>query len=133
MPATANGMIAAIYEHLDTQIATEISPRWRRQGEPLPFITYEVQGIDWVRTTIASVNCAEIQIGFSCIAETLADALDLADEVKAAIGTKVTVSNVTFGATQISYRVADATPDDGSGDTERVVIVNATIFTQDEN
>lgn len=131
--ATANAMIAAIYAHLDTEITTEIAPRWRRQGDPLPFITYEVQGIDWVRTTVASINCAEIQIGFSCIAETLSEAIDLADEVKTAIGTKTTRDDVTFGATQISYRVADATPDDGSGDTERVVIVNATIFTQDEN
>jgi hypothetical protein len=130
--ATANAMIAAIYSHLDNEIATEISPRWRRQGEPLPFITYEVQNVDWVRITGAFTNCAEIQIAFSCIAETLTDALAIADEIRVALG-KTTVDDVTFGATQIGYRVADATPDDGTGDTERVVVVNATIFTQDEN
>ncbi len=131
--ATASAMIAAIYDHLDTDIATEIAPRWRRQGDPLPFITYEVQSVEWVRTTGSFTNCAEIQIAFSCMAETVVGALALADEIKDAIGTKTTNDSITFGATSITFRVADATPDDGTGDAERVVLVNATIFTQDEN
>lgn len=131
--ATASAMIAAIYDHLDTEIPTEIAPRWRRQGDPLPFITYEVQSVEWLRVTGSFTNCAEIQIAFSCMAETVVDALALADDIKTAIATKSTNDGVTFGATSITFRVADATPDDGTGDAERIVIVNATIFTQDEN
>ncbi len=131
--ATASAMIAAIYDHLDTEIPTEIAPRWRRQGDPLPFITYEVQSVEWLRVTGSFTNCAEIQIAFSCMAETVVDALALADEIKTAIAIKSTNDGVTFGATSITFRVADATPDDGTGDAERIVIVNATIFTQDEN
>lgn len=131
--ATGSAIIAAIYSHVDNEIATEIAPRWRRQGDPLPFITYEVQGIDWVRPTVATTNCAEVQIAFSCMAETVLEAIALADEVKDALQSKVTVDDVTFGATSIAYRVADAIPDDGTGDAERIVIVNTTIFAQDEN
>lgn len=133
MAATANGIVAAIYDHLDTNIVAQISPRWRRQGDSLPYITYEVQQLDWLRTTGTFTQNAELQMAFSCIAETLVDAFDLADEVRDALAPKTTNNGVTFAATQISYRTSDPAPDDGTGDTERTVIVTTTIFAQDEN
>lgn len=131
--ATANAMIEALYAHLDNEIATEISPRWRRQGEPLPFIVYEVQSIEWVRHTGTFSKDAEVTVSFNCLADTVLAALDLADEIKDALDSKVTVSQVTFAATSLNYKVSDAVPDDGTGDTERVVTVTATIYMQDEN
>lgn len=131
--ATANAMIEALYAHLDNEIASEIGPRWRRQGEPLPFIVYEVQSIEWVRHTGTFSKDAEVGVAFHCLADTVVAALDLADEVKDALDVKVTVSNVTFAATALNYKVSDAVPDDGTGDTERVVTVTATIYMQDEN
>ena len=131
--ATANAMIEALYAHLDNEIAAEIGPRWRRQGEPLPFIVYEVQSIEWVRHTGTFSKDAEVAVAFHCLADTVVAALDLADEVKDALDVKITVSNVTFAATALNYKVSDAVPDDGTGDTERVVTVTATIYMQDEN
>lgn len=134
MAATAERMVEEIYGYLDGEFAgVEISPRWRRQGEPLPFITYEVQSVDWVRVSGSFTNCAEIIMSLSCIAETVAEAINIADQVKAALAPKSTVGNVTFAATALNFKVTDPTPDDGTGDTERVVTVTATLFVQDEN
>ena len=36
-------------------------------------------------------------------------------------------------ATTVSYRTSDVTPDDGTGDRERTVVVTATIQAQDKN
>jgi len=131
--ATAEQMIKALYSHLNTEIATDISPRWRRQGEALPFIVYEVQSVEWVRHTGTFSNCAEVVVAFQCLADTVLTAIGIADEVKDALDTKLTVLNVTFAATALNYKVADAVPDDGTGDAERIVTVTATIFMQDEN
>lgn len=131
--ATANAMIAALYAHLDAEIETEISPRWRRQGEPIPFIVYEVQSIEWVRHMTTFTKDAEVTVAFQCLAGTVGEAMSIADEIKSALAAKNTVSNVTFAATSLNYRVADAVPDDGTGDAERIVTVTATIYMQDEN
>lgn len=134
MAATAEKMVEEIYGHLSSGIAgVEISPRWRRQGEPLPFITYEVQSVEWVRVSGSFTNCAEIIMSLSCIAETVAEAISIADQVKSQLAPKTTVNDVTFSATALNYKVSDPTPDDGTGDTERVVTVTATLFVQDEN
>ena len=134
MAATAEKMVEEIYAYLDTQfVGVDISPRWRRQGEPLPFITYEVQSVEWVRVSHQFTNCAEIIMSLSCIAETVAEAINLADQVKDAFGVKTLQGNVTFSATAMNFKVNDPTPDDGTGDTERIVTVTATLFVQDEN
>lgn len=126
-------MIAALYAHLDAEIETEISPRWRRQGEPIPFIVYEVQSIEWVRHLTTFTNDAEVTVAFQCLAGTVGEAMSIADEIKDALDTKITFDDVTFAATSLNYRVADAVPDDGTGDAERIVTVTATIYMQDEN
>lgn len=133
--ATASKMLEEIYGHLTDEIVTaSIAPRWRRQGDPLPFIAYEVQSVEWMFTTLnAGTETAEVVIAFQCFAETVVEAVGLADEVKAALQGSSTINDVTFAATAINYRVSDAVPDDGTGDAERVVTVTATLTVHDEN
>jgi len=132
---TLRKMLQEIYYKVNTSLpnGVDVSPHWRKQGDALPAVVYEVSSADWVSLTTQFANAANVVIAFSCIAMTLDGAIDLADYVKKSIENKTTRNGITFCATAISYRVSDLVPDDGTGDRDRVVVVTATIFAQDEN
>lgn len=133
MAASLENIFKAIYARAEDQLSCDISPRWRRQGEQLPHVTYDMVSAEWIGHLAAASNCCDITVAFTCTAETLEEALQLADEVRVAFYGKFTEDGVTMGSRSVTIRNADPIPDDGTGDTERMVIVTIALFAQDEN
>ena len=123
----------ALYSYLSPRIGTaELSPRWRRQGDPLPYVTYEFTSASWAQTTSTVTNMVTLSVNFSCIAQTVAQALVVADDITEAFAVSVTEDNITFRMVDINMRTLDAVPDDGTGDAERIIVVTTTFLTHDE-
>jgi hypothetical protein len=124
----------ALYSYLAPELTrAELSPRWRRQGDPLPYVTYEFTSANWAQTTDTITNMVTLSVNFSCIAQTVADALEVADEITLAFEQTVVESRITFHMVDISMRTLDAVPDDGTGDAERIIVVSTTFLTHDES
>ena len=123
----------ALYSYLSPRIGTaELSPRWRRQGDPLPYVTYEFTSASWAQTTSTVTNMVTLTVNFSCVAGTVAEALVVADDITEAFAVSVTEDNITFRMVDINMRTLDAVPDDGTGDAERIIVVTTTFLTHDE-
>ena len=123
----------ALYSYLWPLIGTaELSPRWRRQGDALPYVVYEFTSAVWAQTTNEVTNMVTLTVNFSCVAGTVAEALSVADDITDAFKTSVTESKITFHMVDISMRTLDAVPDDGTGDAERIIVVTTTFLTHDE-
>ena len=123
----------AMYSYLSPRIgAAELSPRWRRQGDPLPYVTYEFTSASWAQTTSTVTNMVTLTVNFSCVAGTVAEALVVADDITEAFAVSVTEDSVTFRMVDINMRTLDAVPDDGTGDAERIIVVTTTFLTHDE-
>jgi hypothetical protein len=123
----------ALYSYLSPRIGTaELSPRWRRQGDPLPYVTYEFTSASWAQTTSTVTNMVTLTVNFSCVAGTVAEALVVADDITEAFAISVTEDNITFRMVDINMRTLDAVPDDGTGDAERIIVVTTTFLTHDE-
>ena len=123
----------ALYSYLSPRIGTaELSPRWRRQGDPLPYVTYEFTSASWAQTTSTVTNMVTLTVNFSCVAGTVAEALAVADDITEAFAVSVTEDNITFRMVDINMRTLDAVPDDGTGDAERIIVVTTTFLTHDE-
>jgi hypothetical protein len=111
-----------------------VSPHWRVQGDPMPVVTYDLISAEWWNTiATGGVDAATLTMTFSCVAATVASAVEIADLVRWALITPTAGGTVAFMATTVSYRTSDVTPDDGTGDRERTVVVTATIQAQDKN
>ena len=123
----------ALYSYLSPRIGTaELSPRWRRQGDPLPYVTYEFTSASWAQTTSTVTNMVTLTVNFSCVAGTVAEALVVADDITEAFAVSVTEDSITFRMVDINMRTLDAVPDDGTGDAERIIVVTTTFLTHDE-
>ena len=123
----------ALYSYLSPRIGTaELSPRWRRQGDPLPYVTYEFTSASWAQTTSTVTNMVTLTVNFSCVAGTVAEALVVADYITEAFAVSVTEDSITFRMVDINMRTLDAVPDDGTGDAERIIVVTTTFLTHDE-
>jgi hypothetical protein len=123
----------ALYAYLSPRIgAAELSPRWRRQGDPLPYVTYEFTSASWAQTTNTVTNMVTLSVNFSCVAGTVAEALAVADDITEAFAVSVTEDSITFRMVDINMRTLDAVPDDGTGDAERIIVVTTTFLTHDE-
>ena len=123
----------ALYSYLSPRIGTaELSPRWRRQGDPLPYVTYEFTSASWAQTTNEVTNMVTLTVNFSCVAGTVAEALVVADDITEAFAVSVTEDSITFRMVDINMRTLDAVPDDGTGDAERIIVVTTTFLTHDE-
>ena len=123
----------ALYSYLSPRIGTaELSPRWRRQGDPLPYVTYEFTSASWAQTTSTVTNMVTLSVNFSCVAGTVTEALSVADDITAAFAVSVTEDSITFRMVDINMRTLDAVPDDGTGDAERIIVVTTTFLTHDE-
>ena len=123
----------ALYSYLSPRIGTaELSPRWRRQGDPLPYVTYEFTSASWAQTTSTVTNMVTLSVNFSCVAGTVAEALAVADDITEAFAVSVTEDSITFRMVDINMRTLDAVPDDGTGDAERIIVVTTTFLTHDE-
>lgn len=123
----------ALYSYLSPRIgAAELSPRWRRQGDPLPYVTYEFTSASWSQTTSTVTNMVTLSVNFSCVAGTVAEALAVADDITEAFAVSVTEDSITFRMVDINMRTLDAVPDDGTGDAERIIVVTTTFLTHDE-
>jgi hypothetical protein len=123
----------ALYSYLSPRIgAAELSPRWRRQGDPLPYVTYEFTSASWAQTTSTVTNMVTLTVNFSCVAGTVAEALAVADDITEAFAVSVTEDSITFRMVDINMRTLDAVPDDGTGDAERIIVVTTTFLTHDE-
>ena len=123
----------ALYSYLSPRIGTaELSPRWRRQGDPLPYVTYEFTSASWAQTTSTVTNMVTLTVNFSCVAGTVAEALAVADDITEAFAVSVTEDSITFRMVDINMRTLDAVPDDGTGDAERIIVVTTTFLTHDE-
>jgi hypothetical protein len=123
----------ALYSYLSPRIgAAELSPRWRRQGDPLPYVTYEFTSASWAQTTSTVTNMVTLSVNFSCVAGTVAEALAVADDITEAFAVSVTEDSITFRMVDINMRTLDAVPDDGTGDAERIIVVTTTFLTHDE-
>ena len=123
----------ALYSYLSPRIGTaELSPRWRRQGDPLPYVTYEFTSASWAQTTNEVTNMVTLTVNFSCVAGTVAEALVVADDITEAFAISVTEDSITFRMVDINMRTLDAVPDDGTGDAERIIVVTTTFLTHDE-
>jgi hypothetical protein len=123
----------ALYSYLSPRIgAAELSPRWRRQGDPLPYVTYEFTSASWAQTTSTVTNMVTLTVNFSCVAGTVAEALVVADDITEAFAVSVTEDSITFRMVDINMRTLDAVPDDGTGDAERIIVVTTTFLTHDE-
>ena len=123
----------ALYSYLSPRIGTaELSPRWRRQGDPLPYVTYEFTSASWAQTTNEVTNMVTLTVNFSCVAGTVAEALAVADDITEAFAVSVTEDSITFRMVDINMRTLDAVPDDGTGDAERIIVVTTTFLTHDE-
>jgi hypothetical protein len=123
----------ALYAYLSPRIgAAELSPRWRRQGDPLPYVTYEFTSASWAQTTSTVTNMVTLSVNFSCVAGTVAEALAVADDITEAFAVSVTEDSITFRMVDINMRTLDAVPDDGTGDAERIIVVTTTFLTHDE-
>lgn len=132
---SVSDMVAAIYNRVQAAMAAgvKVSPHWRVQGDDLPAVMYEVTTAEWWPTIdTGRVNAATITMNWSCVAMTQGAALDIADKITNTVASQTTYNSITFCATSISYRAADQTPDDGTGDRDRVVVVTTTIHAQDE-
>ena len=124
----------ALYSYLSPRIGTaELSPRWRRQGDPLPYVTYEFTSASWAQTTSTVTNMVTLTVNFSCVAGTVAEALVVADDITEAFAVSVTEDSITFRMVDINMRTLDAVPDDGTGDAERIIVVTTTFLTHDES
>lgn len=124
----------ALYSYLSPLIGTaELSPRWRRQGDPLPYVTYEFTSAAWAQTTSTVTNMVTLSVNFSCVAGTVTEALSVADDITAAFAVSVTEDSITFRMVDINMRTLDAVPDDGTGDAERIIVVTTTFLTHDES
>ncbi len=124
----------ALYDYLKTRIGdAELSPRWRRQGDPLPYVVYEFTSAAWVQTTNTVTNMVTLSVNFSCVAATVSEALAVADDITDAFATSVTATKITFQMVDINMRTLDAVPDDGTGDAERIIVVTTTFLTHDES
>ena len=124
----------ALYSYLSPRIGTaELSPRWRRQGDPLPYVTYEFTSASWAQTTNTVTNMVTLTVNFSCVAGTVAEALVVADDITEAFAVSVTEDSITFRMVDINMRTLDAVPDDGTGDAERIIVVTTTFLTHDES
>jgi hypothetical protein len=124
----------ALYDYLKTRIGdAELSPRWRRQGDPLPYVVYEFTSAAWVQTTNTVTNMVTLSVNFSCVAATVSEALAVADDITEAFATSVTATKITFQMVDINMRTLDAVPDDGTGDAERIIVVTTTFLTHDES
>lgn len=123
----------ALYSYLSPRIGTaELSPRWRRQGDPLPYVTYEFTSASWAQTTSTVTNMVTLTVNFSCVAGTVAESLAVADDITETFAVSVTEDNITFRMVDINMRTLDAVPDDGTGDAERIIVVTTTFLTHDE-
>ena len=124
----------ALYSYLSPQIGTaELSPRWRRQGDALPYVVYEITSAVWAQTTNEVTNMVTLTVNFSCVAATVAEALTVADDITDAFKVSVTEDTITFRMVDINMRTLDAVPDDGTGDAERIIVVTTTFLTHDES
>jgi hypothetical protein len=124
----------ALYDYLKTRIGVaELSPRWRRQGDPLPYVVYEFTSAAWAQTTNTVTNMVTLSVNFSCVAATVSEAMDVADDITEAFAISVTEGNITFRMVDINMRTLDAVPDDGTGDAERIIVVTTTFLTHDES
>ena len=124
----------ALYSYLSPRIGTaELSPRWRRQGDPLPYVTYEFTSASWAQTTSTVTNMVTLTVNFSCVAGTVAEALAVADDITETFAVSVTEDSITFRMVDINMRTLDAVPDDGTGDAERIIVVTTTFLTHDES
>ena len=124
----------ALYSYLLPELArAELSPRWRRQGDPLPYVVYEFTSAAWVQTTNEVTNMVTLSVNFSCVAATVAECLGIADEITEAFHETVTESRITFQMVDINMRTLDAVPDDGQGEAERIIVVTTTFLTHDES
>jgi hypothetical protein len=124
----------ALYAYLKTRIGdAELSPRWRRQGEALPFVVYEFTSAIWAQTTNEVTNMCTLSVNFSCVAATVSEALVVADLITDTFKTTVTTDSITFRMVDINMRTLDAVPDDGTGDAERIIVVTTTFLTHDES
>lgn len=133
MGRSLENITKALYSYLLPELTrAELSPRWRRQGEALPYVVYEFTSAAWLQTTNEVTNVVTLSVNFSCVAQTVADALEVADEITAAFAASVTENSITFRMVDINMRTLDAVPDDGSGDCERIIVVNTTFLTHDE-
>ena len=133
MGKSLENITKALYSYLLPEFTrSELSPRWRRQGEALPYVVYEFTSAAWLQTTNEVTNVVTLSVNFSCVAATVADALEVADEITAAFATSVTKDSITFRMVDINMRTLDAVPDDGTGDAERIIVVTTTFLTHDE-
>ena len=133
MGRSLENITKALYSYLLPEFTrAELSPRWRRQGEALPYVVYEFTSAAWLQTTNEVTNVVTLSVSFSCVAATVADALEVADEITAAFATSVTEDSITFRMVDINMRTLDAVPDDGTGDAERIIVVTTTFLTHDE-
>jgi hypothetical protein len=124
----------ALYSYLTGELTrAELSPRWRRQGDPLPYVVYEFTSAAWVQTTSEVTNMVTLSVNFSCVGATVADSLEVADEITAAFYQTVLENRITFQMVDINMRTLDAVPDDGTGDAERIIVVTTTFLTHDES
>jgi hypothetical protein len=72
-------------------------------------------------------------VNFSCVAATVAECLEIADEITEAFHETVTEDRITFQMVDINMRTLDAVPDDGQGEAERIIVVTTTFLTHDES
>jgi hypothetical protein len=72
-------------------------------------------------------------VNFSCVAATVSEAMDVADDITEAFAISVTEGSITFRMVDINMRTLDAVPDDGTGDAERIIVVTTTFLTHDES
>lgn len=128
-------MVKEIYGYIDANNmnGVPVSPHWRIQGEAMPVVVYELVGADWMFMTSARTSMATITMQFSCIAAEISEALEVADDIANLVSTRRTHNGVTFAAESVSYRSADAVPDDGSGDRERTITVTTVLHVEDSN
>lgn len=126
-------MTLALYEYTQGEVNAEISPRWRRQGDPLPYCTYEMSSANYIFNSNAMTNMATLTFSWTVVAQTLAECLVTADELALAFVDSFTQTNVTFRCVDLSMRTVDAIPDDGTGDAERIVVVSTSFLAHDES
>ena len=122
----------ALYTYMARTVSpVEVSPRWRRQGDQLPYVTYEFTSANWQYAVGGMTNMVTISINWSCVATTVQGAMQIADDITAGVLTTFDQDGVTFHPTDLNMRTLDAVPDDGTGDAERIIVVTTTLLTHE--
>lgn len=125
-------MSAAVFARLNTIGSASVHPGMRVPGVVLPVVLYDITIRPTMRmpSTTGAKGHAEIVLTATVIDGFLADALQIADDVRTAFDGGPFTDNtngVKLVVTDMEYATGFEVPDDGNQDAERTISVTITL------